>query len=215
MSTSLLIEIALLVLTLILAGYGGIYAYKRAKKQEAEDFKMLARKGYVVTYTRQEDAGPVTLIWGKCSQPTSFYIKVCNRNALELMAAQSGIKNIKVGFPDFDNRFVVRGNDENLLKKFLTKAIMNRFLKFKQITFLTGSFDSTLIGDAWSQQKANRKIRHFWLMRISGKIEGEEIERYLSFSQQLAESIETINKDLPQFESGTRSLFETGRFEGR
>lgn len=150
--------------------------------------QQLQTRGYAISHARQRHRGPVTWVWGRYSTPVPFYLHVSNRDPVSTMAGQWGIKDIKVGHPAFDADFVVRSNQPEWAKAFLTPELCDRLVPFESLQFITSSIGNLLTPDYWPGVR-ERDLRDLWMLRTDGKIEEPDVGVYVDLAQELSTSL--------------------------
>jgi hypothetical protein len=204
-------DLVFLLLFIILVPSAGIYAHRRAKQSFAEAEASLRERGYAKTQAYQKNRGHVTWIWSLFPEPVPLYLRVSNRDPIELMAARIGIKDIKTGDRVFDAAFVVHSNDPERAVQLLDANLRQTFLQYDDIDFLTGAMDNLLSPDFWPKQKQDRNLRTLWMVRVDGELDDTQCEPYLTLGRLLAARI------LQQSKKGvyTPADYRIGRWEGR
>lgn len=206
------LNILYLIFSIVLVIFAALYAHENAKKDFAKALESLNKRGYVHSYWVEPKRGHLTCIWAQFEKPIPYYLHISNRDIIQVLAGQMGIKDMKLGDEEFDKHFFVRTNNQELTKSLITIELQKQFLTFEEITFLTGSIDSLLNADYWPEQKEDRDLRKFWMVRTAGRISEEEGVKYLEFGKLLAGRItEACN----QFGECPREELLTKTFEGR
>lgn len=213
MSGEVIGDLIFLGVTIVAATFGGIYAWKRQKAESARVQKSLKELGYVIGHASEGNRKSITRVWAPFRKPMPLYIQVANGDPIQVIAGRLGVKDIKTGYPEFDDKFVVRSNKPDLANAFLTKDIKEKFMSFDRISFLTGSNDSLWCSDFPKEAGIEPKARLFWMVKTNGTISDEEARPYLEWGQSLAAQLERF------IEASKCSFspedFQTARFEGR
>jgi hypothetical protein len=206
------LDLIFVVVAVVLAVAGGLYAYRVSKRQNKSHLKSLRERGYVMQYAHEKNRGTVTRIWAPFSQAIPLYVQFSNRDLVQVLVGRLGIKDMKTGNGEFDRAFVVRGNMPEQVRALLTPDVQTRLLKSGDIAFLTGSNESLLCAEFPNETKEESKLRQFWMVVTQGKLSEEEAKPFLEFGRELASKVELLCKHLPV---STVADIKTQTFEGR
>jgi hypothetical protein len=183
----------------------------RSMRQRVELARQsLATRGYAVEASYRKPIGDLTRVWGKFQAPTAFYFQITNLDPGENLAGKLGIGDIRLGYEDFDDAFVLRSSHPDQARAMLDEDLRRVLLARQTLRFRTGSINSLLGADYFPENRDTRDLREYWMLEFVGKPETVDEQALVALGQRLAQAIVSA----PGIVGDAGSL-RTGFFEGR
>ncbi len=172
------------------------------------------QRGYAITVAYEKNRGHVTWVWGRYSQPVPWYLHFSNRYPELSAVGQLGVADMKVGHVGFDKDFYLRTNKPEWALQFFTPQRCDELVGYEDIQFLTSAVGQILTPDYWPDLKAanGRNLRDVWMLRISGKPQGAELDRYVALALKLKTEVQAYAQARSGWEAAD---LEVKGFEGR
>jgi len=172
-----------------------IFVGKQVRQMNADHTRQLQIQGYVVDYPVMSSSHvQMTRIWQLFDTPTPFYVYISSLDIIAAAAGRLGVADLKVGNSAFDNKFVLRTNNEALLKRMLTPELQEALLAWDKICFKTGAIVGILTVDYLPEIKTGRDERRVWMIETYGKLQDNDIKRLLELGYKLRDATLTAAK---------------------
>jgi len=202
-----LVLLIVLVLAVIVAV---VYCLRTSRALAERVDREMRTRGYVISHAVQRHSGSVTWVYGRYSEPMPFYLRLSNRDRIESVAGQLGIADLKVGHPEFDAAFVVRTNQPDWARAFLTPALCSRLATFESLEFIVSSMSQLLTPDYWPAERS-RDLRTLWMLRTDGHLDEAAVRPYVDLARELSASVERLCADKPRTADACRATFLEAR----
>ena len=186
---------------------------EQAKKDFQVALQSIDERGFAIEEWHEKDRGPLTVCWGVFPDPIPLYIRISNRDQLEILVKTMSGNDIKLGDGLFDARFIVRSNYPLIAQQLLNAECRKTLRKFDNIEFVTGSINSVLSADHWPNEKKDaRTLRKIWMVQTRGKQSEEALSEHIALGQKLAQEVQVLSGKI---ENPEPQDFKTKMFEGR
>lgn len=177
----------------------------------ADNKRLLEAQGYVVDYPiMSKSYKQLTRIWQLFKAPTPFYVHISSLDPIASAVGMRGVADVKIGNSAFDSQFVVRTNNEALLKRLLTLELQEELLSREGGCFKTGAIVGTLTVDYLPEIKTGRDERRMWMIETCGRLQHNQITRLLDLGYKLRDAVITA----AQFWEGPKEV-KVSFFEGK
>ncbi len=188
-------EILLFVAIVIAVATAYVFVGKQVKKMNADHTRQLQTQGYVLDYPVMSSShAQMTRIWQLFGAPTPFYVYISSLDPIASAAGMLGVADLKIGNSAFDNKFVLRTNNEALLKCMLTPELQEALLAWDRVCFKTGAIVGILTVDYLPEIKIGRYERRVWMIETYGKLEAKDSARLLQLGYTLRDATLTAAK---------------------
>lgn len=81
----------------------------------------------------------------------SFYFRIFNKGAFSGIKSLSGMQDIQIGFPGFDEEYIIQGNDERKLRQMFTPERIRKVITWQPAIHLWNLEDKSWITDEWGE----------------------------------------------------------------
>ena len=182
---------AIVLFTAIVLVFPIVYYFvgKQVRQMNADNTRQLQRQGYVVDYPVMSSShAQMTRIWQLLEAPTPFYVYISSLDPIASAAGMLGFADLKIGNHAFDNKFVLRTNNEALLKRMLTSELQEELLAWDNICFKTGAIVGILTVDYLPEITIGRDERRLWMIETYNKRQDNDIKRLLQLGYKLKDA---------------------------
>jgi hypothetical protein len=111
-----------------------------------------------------------------------FEIQIYPEDFIEKMSKLFGLKELEIGNSNFDNKYIIKSNNDDIARKILNETIQDNLTKFELVSLqLTSDKDSQLM-----------------ILPYINEENYDELNEFIIFSKQLIERIIEINNGCQQ-----------------
>jgi len=203
--------LAIVIFTAIVLVFPIVYFFvgKQVREMNADNTRQLQKQGYVIDYPILSSSHTqMTRIWQLLDTPTPFYVYISSLDPIASAAGMLGLADLKIGNHAFDNKFVLRTNNEALLKRMLTPELQEELLAWDRICFKTGAIVGILSVDYLPEMTIGRDERRLWMIETFNKRQDNEIKRLLQLGYKLRDATLTAANSWQGPKNITVSFFE-------
>lgn len=175
----------------------GVYAWRLRRGDFPGKLRHLEEKGYVVEerVQRQNDR-KVTLIWGRLPHAVNLRFQIVESKLLDQSRRFAESAGVKLGDPQFDERFAVLMELSKLAPVILDEPARRELMALEEVNFTTGSIASLLEDDSFPDvQGGERGALQLWAMHLDReKVSNAEVRPVVELGMKLADRVAEVAK---------------------
>lgn len=175
----------------------GLYAWRLRRGDFPRKLRQLEERGYVMEkrVQRQNDR-KVTLIWGRLPCAVNLRFQIVESKLLDQSKRFAEADAVKLGHPEFDERFSVLMDLPQLAPAILDEPTRKTLLGLEEVNFTTGSIASLLEDDSFPEvEGGERGVLQLWAMHLDReKVSNADAQPVVELGKSLAQKVAEVAK---------------------